>query len=320
MSVLIEKSRDVIKKESPARFYAALMLLSSLLVSTSFIVGELITHQIDPLLLTFIRFAVGGTILGLIVVLRGEFFFSVSLLLRAAIISSCLVIFFWSMFLALRYTSALNTSVIFALTPLFSAIYSLLLLQESFKFKRFAALIYGGLGALWVLFQGDIGNFAAMSWNRGDLIFLGGCAAMGFYAPLIKLLHEGESMLLMTFWVLITGGAVLLLFSIPILVEFQPAQLQTSTWLWVLYLSTVTTVITFYLVQLSIPYLGPVKVTSYSYLYPALLLGLELVLGYGLPEFAVWPGVIIVVSAMFFIRDDAGNTTASLPQVRRGQG
>ncbi len=308
------------KQGKPAKvFYSALMMLSSLLVSTSFIVGGLVTHHIDPLLLTFIRFAVAGLVLGIVVILRGDLSCSVSLVLRAGIISSCLVVFFWSMFWALRYTTALNTSVIFALTPLFSAIYSLVILKEVFKIKKFAVLLYGGVGAVWVLFQGDLSHLLAMTWNRGDLIFLFGCMAMGFYAPLIRLLHRGESMLLLTFWVLVTGSVILLIFSIPLLMQFQPARLQLSTWLWILYLSTATTVVTFYLVQVSVPHLGPVVVTSFSYLYPALVLGLEFVLGFAPPEPAVLPGVLIVVSAMFLIHDDSSDLITEHRPVQQGQ-
>lgn len=284
--------------------YTVLMLLSTVLVSTSFVVGEIIAHQIDPAVLTLIRFAIGGFILGVLVIVRGEFSCSPSLIFRATAMSCCLVIFFWTMFFALRYTTALNTSVLFALTPLFSAIYSLVILRELFCGKRFLALLYGGVGAIWVIFQGDFSLLVSMSWNQGDLIFLGGCAAMGFYAPLIKLLHRGESMLLLTFWVLVTGALLLFFLSLPKLMTYDWSSITLSCWGWTLYLATFTTVITFYLVQASIPHLGPVKVTAYSYLYPALVLFFDLLRGQGLPEPLVWPGVIIVVSAMFFIVDD----------------
>ncbi len=291
-------------------YYTVLMLLSTVLVSTSFVVGEIIAHQIDPAVVTLIRFTIGGLILGVLVFVRGELVCSLSLVLRTTAMSCCLVIFFWSMFLALQYTTALNTSVLFALTPLFSAIYSLIILRETFRGKRFLALFYGGIGALWVIFHGDFSLLFSMDWNQGDLIFLGGCAAMGLYAPLIKLLHRGESMLLFTFWILVTGAVVLLLISMPKLISYDWRGITASCWGWVFYLAIFTTVITFYLVQVSIPYLGPVKVTAYSYLYPALVLFIDLLRGHGLPAPLVWLGVLIVVSAMFLIVDDNANSVS----------
>lgn len=278
-----------------------LLLLSSILVSTSFVVGEIVATQIDPVVLTFARFVLAAVVLGAIVYVRGEFNFSPSLFMRSAAISGCLVVFFWSMFLALRYTTALHTSVIFALTPLFSALYSLILLRERFSRGRFLILVYGGFGALWVIFQGDWLLASTISWNKGDLIFLGGCASMGLYAPLIKLMHRGESMLLMTFWILVTGSLWLFLFGGYNLIHFQWSSVVLSCWWWVVYLAIFCTVITFYLTQISVVRVGPVQVTAYSYLYPALVLVIDLLRGDGLPETAVLPGVIIVVSAMFFL-------------------
>ena len=282
-----------------------LILCSTILVSTSFVVGEIVATQIDPAILTLVRFVLAALILGTVLFVRSELSFSKSLFWRSSVISGCLVIFFWSMFLALRYTTALHTSVIFALTPLFSAIYALVLLRDKFSVTRFLVLVYGGVGALWVIFRGEWSLATSLSWNRGDLIFLGGCAAMGLYAPLIKLVQRRESTQLMTFWILVTGSIWLLLFSAPTLMSFQWGLVPLSCWGWIVYLATFCTVITFYLVQLSVPRLGPVQVTAYGYLYPALVLIIDLIRGSGLPDTSILPGVVIVVSAMFFLAREA---------------
>ena len=41
---------------------------------------------------------------------------------------------------------------------------------------------------------GDLGRLLALDFNKGDLIFLAGCFAMGFYTPLVKLFHRREPM------------------------------------------------------------------------------------------------------------------------------
>ena len=291
-----------IMKQFPAHLGTHMLILcSTILVSTSFVVGEIVATQIDPAILTLVRFLLAALILGTVLFMRSELSFSQSLFWRSSVISGCLVIFFWSMFLALRYTTALHTSVIFALTPLFSAIYTLMIFRNTFSVTRFLVLLYGGVGALWVIFRGDWSLATTLSWNRGDLIFLGGCAAMGLYAPLIKVVRRRESTQLMTFWILVTGSMWLLIFSGPKLVHFQWNSVPLSCWWWTMYLAIFCTVITFYLVQLSVPRLGPVQVTAYGYLYPALVLIIDLIRGSGLPHTSVLPGVVIVVSAMFFL-------------------
>ena len=81
-------------------------------------------------------------------------------------------------------------------------------------------------------------------------------------------------------------------------------------WLGVCYLAMFTTVITFFLTQYSISYLGPTRVMSYSYLYPSLVLLLDMSMGKGLPNLKVVPGVLVVLAAMFVIQWSAKKSGA----------
>jgi drug/metabolite transporter (DMT)-like permease len=138
----------------------------------------------------------------------------------------------------------------------------------------------------------------ALQWNRGDLIFLFGCLFMGLYTPLVKLLHRGESMDVMTFWVLVTGAIWLLFLGIFRLGSTNFTAIPVLTWAGVAYLAVFSTIITFYLTQWSVPQLGATRVMAYSYLYPGLVLVLDLLLGNGLPPLRVLPGVVVVLLAM----------------------
>jgi drug/metabolite transporter (DMT)-like permease len=278
------------------------MVICATFVSTSFTVGAAITEGLDPAILTLVRFTLGACIFGPWVYFKYGLNFSFSLFFRCALISGCLVIFFCCMFLSLRYTSALNTSVIFALVPSISGVYALVLLKEHLKRKHLLALLCGIFGAVWVIFSGDIAQLLAMQWNQGDLIFLGGCFSMGLYTPLIRLLHRGESMAVMTFWVLVTGSLWLILFSGSQLPAVAWSDVPGFVWLGIAYLAVFTTIITFFLTQYSVPLLGPTKVMAYSYLYPGLVMMIDLMLGHGLPPIRVIPGVLVVVAAMFVLQ------------------
>ncbi|MFV0436352.1 MAG: DMT family transporter [Desulfopila sp.] len=294
--------RQVCWHRPPRLLVHLLMLLAAVLVSTSFTVGAAVTAALDPAVLTLIRFIVAALVMAPIVYLRGELHFSWNFTGRCAIISGALVIFFWCMFLALRYTSALNTSVIFTLVPPLSGIYAWFLLRERLPRAQLGALFFGMVGALWVISRGDLGLLWAMHWNRGDLIFLAGCLAMGLYAPLIKLFHRGESMLAMSFWVLVTGCGWLLLLGGGRIAAVSWPTIALSTWLAIGYLAVFTTVITFFLTQFCVTFIGPTQVTAYSYLYPTLVLLIELFLGHGLPPPAVLPGVAVVLLAMVVLQ------------------
>ncbi len=209
------------------------------------------------------------------------------------------------MFESLRYTGALNTSVIFTLVPGISGIYSALFLKERLGHGRLWALFFGMIGALWVIFRGDLDRFLALEVNYGDLLFLAGCFMMAAYTPLVKRIHKQESMVVMTFWVLVTGTCWLLLLSISGLetVDFQAV--EATVWIGIVYLAVFSTIITFYLTHISTLYLGPTRVMAYSYFYPAFVLLINWGLGKGLPPAAILPGVVVVTLATLVLQRES---------------
>lgn len=290
------------KTDHSPLFIHLLMVLAATLVSTSFTVGAAITAELDPAVLTLVRFALAACILGPWVHYKYGLHCSWSLCGRCALISACLVIFFYAMFMALRYTSALNISVIFALVPSISGFYALILLRERLAKEQLLALACGLIGVVWVIFRGDIAQLLAMQWNRGDAIFFGGCVAMGLYTPLVKMVHRGESMAIITFWVLVTGSLWLLPVTGSRLFTVDWAAVPLFAWVGIAYLVVFTTIITFFLTQYAVLYLGPTRVAAYSYLYPALVLLIDLGLGHGLPPIRVIPGILVVLAAMFVLQ------------------
>lgn len=281
----------------------ALMLVSSILVSTSFTVGKSIADGMDPAILTLIRFF-AAVVCFLPYILRTHGFSipSISALLKYSMVSASLVVFFWCMFESLRYTSALNTSALFTLVPGIAGIYGAILIKERLGWQRIAALCCGMIGALWVIFQGRMEKLLALDCNKGDLIFLAGCFAMGLYTPLVKKLHRGEPMGLMTFWVLTTGVGWLALLSIGKIADFHWQQVETTVWAGILYLAIFCTIITFFLTQYAILFIGSTRVMAYSYFYPGLVLVLDWLLGKGLPPLTTLPGVMIVLVATIILQ------------------
>jgi len=282
------------------------MILAAGLVSTSFIVGAAIAPGLDPAVLMLVRFLLAALLFAPYVLARhGLASPGRAGLARYAAISAPLVVFFWCMFTALRSTSALNTSALFTLVPSFSGIYSALLVRERLGGQRLIALGLGMIGALWIIFRGSPERLLALELNRGDLLFLAGCLAMGLYTPLIKLLHREEPMAVMTFWILVTGSGWLLLLSGSKLVGVEWRMVEGEVWLGIFYLALFTTVVTFFLTQFATLRLGPTRVMAYSYLYPGLVLLFNWALGHGWPPVMTLPGVVIVLGAMVVLQRGA---------------
>ena len=281
------------------------MILCAVLVSGSFPVGAAISRDLDPAALTLIRFALASLLFAPIVWYRCGLAVSPASFLRYSVISAVLVIFFWCMFLSLRYTSALNTSAIFTLVPSFSGIYALILNRERLGKARLAALLLGVTGALWIIFKGDLTLFTSLAWNKGDLIFLAGCLVMGLYTPLVQKLHRGEPMVKMAFWVTLSGTLWLLLPGGTKLMALNLSDIHTEVWAGIVYLAVFSTIITFFLTQYCTLFIGPTRAMAYSYLYPGLVVLIDLVFKGVWPGLRILPGIAIVLIAMLVVQSMA---------------
>ena len=284
------------------------MILCAALVSGSFPVGAAISKDLDPAALTLIRFAFASLLFAPLVRHRCGLAISVSAFLRYSLISGVLVLFFWCMFLSLRYTTALNTSAIFTLVPSFSGIYAIFLNRERLGRQRLTALFLGISGALWIIFDGDFELFSNLVWNKGDLLFLAGCLVMGFYTPLVQKLHRGEPMVQMAFWVTLSGTFWLLLPGGAALMQLSVSEILPRVWFGILYLAVFSTIITFYLTQYCTLFIGPTRTMAYSYLYPGMVVLIELVFEGGWPGMQILPGVLILLAAMFVVQSMANGS------------
>jgi drug/metabolite transporter (DMT)-like permease len=288
--------------QSEKRAHVA-MLVATVLVATSFPVGAAITHGLEPVVLTLLRFALAAALFGPIVAWRyGLPWPGWRALARYGCVSACLVGFFWGMFEALRFTSAFNTATIFTLTPAIAAAAAAVLLRERLGRAARLALPVGMIGAVWVIFRGDLDALLALKLGKGDAVFFAACLAMGIYLPLLRLLHRGEPMARMTFWILVTGSGWLLALALPRLGGVEWGAVGLEVWGGILYLAVFTTIISFFIFQWSATVLGPTRVMSYTYLNPALVLALGLGFGEALPPPATYPGVLVIVGATVILQ------------------
>lgn len=292
----------------------AFSLLATVLVSTSFIVSASIANDLDSVVLTLFRFALGAVLFLPILLWKHGFTWpSWSDLARYATISAALVAFFWGMFEALRTTSPLNTATIFTLMPTIGAGLAAVMLKQKLKKNSLVALGLGMIGAIWVIFRGNFTDLAALELNRGDAIFLAATFAMAIYGPLINFLHRGEPMPQMTFWILTTGSFWLLLLSASSLGDVDWAGITPKVYLSVLYLASFTTVVTFFIFQWSTLIIGPTKVLSFTYLNPIFVLVIGLLLGADAPPVMIYPGLVLTVGATLMLMRAPGHAPKPAP-------
>ena len=126
-----------------ARVHAQ-VLLTRVLIATSFTVVAAITHGLDSGLQILLRFAIATALFAPFVWWRhGLALPNVKALLGYSVISASIIGFFWCMFAALRSTEALNAAAIHTLVPGISAAYAVVLTRERLKRNQLIALGFG---------------------------------------------------------------------------------------------------------------------------------------------------------------------------------
>lgn len=186
------------------------MVVYASLISTSFPVGALATRSLDPVLLTFLRFALASVLFGSVLAYQGRLrWVGGRALLRYAIVSASIVVFFVLMFESLRWTDPVSTSALFTVVPLVSAGTGLVLLGKRTRIPELIVLVIGAAGAAWVVFDGELAGVMTLRLDRGERLFLLATLSYAAYVPLIKRLHRDESTLEMTFWILAVGTVLL---------------------------------------------------------------------------------------------------------------
>ncbi len=280
-----------------------LMLFTMILVAGSFPVAGLITDALAPELMMFVRFIFAALLFSPFVFLKNGWHVpALGRLFAYALISIPLVAFFWCMFESLRYTSVFNTGALYTIVPAITAVFAYFINHDHTNSRRKLGLLIGTVGALWIVFRGDLQALISLQLNYGDLVFLTGCLFMGIYNPLIKRFYQGEPMEVMTFWVIFLGAFWLLILSFSRLDQIVWQDLEIKVYAGLLYLSVFTTLGSFFVLQFSTVKLGATNVSAYGFLTPIFVIILSVVIGLDTFEWMTLPGIVLVLLSMFLIQ------------------
>lgn len=275
------------------------MLLFALFASSSFTVGAAITGSLDPLAITFGRFAVAGGIFLAIMLALGKLRLPTPRdALGYLLLGGSVSLYFVSMFEALLHTSALVTTALFALVPMMTAIIARLWLGQRLYARLLVSLTIAAVGAVWVVFGGDVDRILSLALGPGEIIYLVGCVFYSAYSPMIRKLDKGASAMEVSFWTVVAGFLIVTAYGLPTILKTDWQAVPLWTWIGVVYLGIFTTLVCFFLVQFASTRLPQAKVMAYTYLFPVFV-----VLTDGLVR-GVWPspsvlaGVGVIAVAM----------------------
>ena len=252
------------------------MLLFSLFVTGSFIFGKIFAETIQPELLTFFRFLLGALILGAYLSYTSKL--SGAVLIRPwryFVLGGIYSIYFVFMFIALRHTSTISTSAIFALMPFSTLILDSLLFNKKSKPLIWLALGLSSFGALFIIFDGSLHNALNFKLDYGELIFLIGTIVYSSYALLQPRLNNGENLLITTFGVLTAGTFILGSTLVIQDISFIPETISLGLIFLIIYLAIFASIGTILCLNFASNKIPGTNVMAYSLLIPFWVLLVE---------------------------------------------
>ncbi|HFR4114621.1 TPA: DMT family transporter [Yersinia enterocolitica] len=275
------------------------MLGFTVLLGGSFIASATISNSLPPMVITWLRYSIASLLFIILLISQGLLKLpSYRDLGRYTLISLPPLLYFGCMIFSLRTTSALNSSALYTTVPLLSMIMSMVLLNTKSTLPVMASLLMGILGALLIIFKGDIAQLLQLSLIPSDYLFLFGCLGMALNPIVVKKLHRGEQALVLTGWSLICATLLLTAVVAYQLPDIAWRNISLITWSAVLYLATFATALSFFLFQKACIVLSPAKVSGYVYLIPLSVIATNMILGQPINWAEIASGAAIVLIAM----------------------
>ena len=276
------------------------MTLFAFLISISFFIGKRAAPHIDPAALNAVRYAVAIPVMGAVAFLfmsKGDrpALWKPKAFWRFPLLGGLMAAYFILMFVSLRLTSSVASGAVLTLMPLMTAVLSFFLLRQKADFTVMGSLSLAALGAVWVIFRGDVNAILAFAVGKGEVLFLIGVAAHALHNALVRKLNRGEPTLAFAFWSAVGAGLCLFVYAAPAVLKTDWLHLPPIVWLCVLYLSTIATAGCYLLLQFALLRIPAAKANAYMLLTPSYVILLEGLAGSGWVSLKVMAGALVTL-------------------------
>lgn len=278
------------------------MVVFSALVAGSFSFGGRIANEIDPMALTAVRFVLSALVISVIAGAAGQ-------LTRAALQASWRYFllgglfgsYFVLMFEGLKTAHPVSTAAVFTMTPVMAAGFGWLIMGQVTNRRMALALVFGAIGALWVIFRGDFAAFLAFDVGIGEIIYFVGCIAHALYIPLVPFLNRGEGVFAFALGTMVGGAILVGALGAPRIMGTDWTALPPLVWAVLAYLVIFASVASISLIQFASMRLKAAKVMAYTYLIPSWVILWELALVRDVPPVVMLPGVGLTILALVML-------------------
>lgn len=258
------------------------MVFTALFWAGAFIAGKYSTPYIAPFTVTFLRFLLATIILFGVTRVQKVSLKTEKSKLPIFLFTGIVGMFGYHVFFfeSLRFTTAINSSIIAAFLPALTVLLTVLFLRQKVSGLEIFGIALSLAGVLLTLTGASLQALGEISFNIGDLLMVIAIVCFAIYGVFCKRYGTGIPPIVLTFY----SFLVCVVFLVPFVLSEKPwtflGSIPLSAWAAVVYMSVFPSVIGYLTQQIAIQRIGPGPTSLFNNLTPlfsmvlsALLLG-----------------------------------------------
>ncbi|CAM4157843.1 membrane protein [Bacillus manliponensis] len=249
------------------RWGIELLLVTVVIIwGTNYTIGKYGIVELSVIDFTALRVAVAAPLLLLL-----TFYIEKSLridkrdIFRLIVVSIVGITLYQTLFMeTIKYTSATNASLLISISPIFTAVFVILLKQETFSVRKGIGSLFACVGAALVLLSGT----SLSNSLYGNVIGLVTSICWGIYPVLAAPLMKKYSALRVTAWSTAIAAVPLMIMSGPSILQVPFHIEQSSTWFSLAYSIFFVTVYGLVVWYIGVQKIGASHTMVYMYVTP----------------------------------------------------
>ena len=247
------------------------LVIATIIWGGNFVVGRAIADQLPPFSLTFFRWCTALLIFWPFcrkqikaekpIILANWWFIAVMALTGITGFNTLL-------YYALRYTTSINASLVFATSPIIISILAAVILKERLTMYHFLGVGLTLGGVLYIISNGSLSTLINFTFNLGDLMVIIAVISWGFYSIAVRSARQLP---------LFSSFAYSIIFSLPLITLLFLWEMNWSdkviVWSWasvaaILYVGIMASIVAFILWNAAVSRLGPARSSIFLNLVP----------------------------------------------------